>query len=219
MEAQQHEWVRIVLANDCVTQPMTDPIQLLDQYLDFQTITSNSLHQALAENALSLSKEAIDRVLKAYDSLSAFPDVAPCLKALSATSDIMSVVFSNGTDRMVSDSVKSSPDLGPHVDVFHRIVTVEAVKCYKPKPEVYHHLAKQMGKPQTRESMGEMWLVSGNSFDIVGARAVGMRAIWVNRESGDWTDKLLGGDNVGKPTATVKSLEEVLDVVKANTKA
>ena len=157
--------------------------------------------------------------MKAYDSLSAFPDVAPCLKALSATSGITAVVFSNGTDSMVSNSVKSSPDLGPHVDIFCRIVTVEEVKCYKPKPEVYHHLAEQVGKSKSRESMGEMWLVSGNPFDIVGARAVGMRAIWVNRGGGDWTDHLMGGKDVGKPTAIVKSLEEVPDVVKANSKA
>ena len=201
-----------------IAWPPADDFHPSDQYLDFQTVTSNSLHQALAESSLSLSKEAIDGVIRAYDSLSAFPDVAPCLKALSTTSGITAVVFSNGTNKMVSKSVRSSPDLSHYADVFRRIVTVEEVECYKPRPEVYHHLAEQVGKSKTREGMGEMWLVSGNPFDIVGARAVGMRAIWVNRGSSDWMDNLMGGYEVGKPTATVRSLEEVLDVVKANGK-
>lgn len=61
--------------------------------------------------------------------------------------------------------------------------------------------------------MGEMWLVSGNPFDVVGARAVGMQAIWVDRSGGGWTDQLVQGE-IGGPTAIVKSLEEVVEIVK-----
>ncbi len=147
--------------------------------------------------------------MKSYDCLSIFPDVAPALKALAHETGITPVIFSNGTNAMVTNSVKSSPDLGPFADVFKDVVTVEEARCFKPDPNVYLHLADQMGK---RAAMGEMWLVSGNPFDVVGARRVGMRALWVDRGGGGWTDRLMGGE--GGPTAVVRGLEEVLGVVK-----
>ena len=151
--------------------------------------------------------------MKAYDSLSTFPDVSPALEALADEPGITAVVFSNGTNSMVTNSVKSSPDLGPHADVFKKIVTVEEVKCFKPDPRVYYHLAEKMGKGRSKQAMSEMWLVSGNPFDVVGARAMGMQAAWVDRGEAGWTDGLMQ-DETGKPTAVVKGLGEVVDTVK-----
>ncbi len=151
--------------------------------------------------------------MKAYDSLSTFPDVSPALQALAQEPSTTAVVFSNGTDSMVTNSVKSSPELSPHASVFKDIVTVEEVKCFKPDPKVYYHLAKKMGKAETKEAMGEMWLVSGNPFDVVGARAVGMQAAWVDRAGNGWTDGLVQGEK-GRPTLIVKGLGEVLEGVK-----
>lgn len=34
--------------------------------------------------------------------------------------------------------------------------------------------------------MSKLWLISGNPFDIVGARATGMQAIWVDRVGAGW---------------------------------
>jgi len=58
-----------------------------------------------------------------------------------------------------------------------------------------------------------MWLVSGNPFDIVGARAVGMQAAWVDRAGNGWTDGLVPGAE-GRPTLVVKGLGEVVEGVK-----
>ena len=58
-----------------------------------------------------------------------------------------------------------------------------------------------------------MWLVSGNPFDVVGARAVGMQAAWVDRAGKGWQDKL-----GGEPTVVVRSLEEVADAVANHAK-
>lgn len=148
--------------------------------------------------------------MRAYDSLSIFPDVAPALTSLSKQSHIHPVVFSNGTHDMVSASVNKSPDLAPHAAVFKDIIVVEAVKRYKPDPNVYYHLAEKVGVE--RSEMGRMWLVSGNPFDVVGARLVGMQACWVDRAGNGWQDELVEGEK-GRPSAIVKSLEEVVEVV------
>ena len=114
---------------------------------------------------------------------------------------------------MVTHSVHLSADLSPHASVFTSIITVEEVRKYKPAPEVYYHLAEKVGKGKSKEEMGEMWLVSGNPFDVVGARAVGMQAVWVDRGGKGWTDGLVQGGE-GRPTAVVGGLGEVVEVVR-----
>ncbi|KAI4838117.1 haloacid dehalogenase, type II [Aureobasidium sp. EXF-8845] len=181
----------------------------MNQYEDFSKVTLRSLRHALAESSVSLEQNDIDDLMKAYDSLSIFPDVGPALEAIAKRDDVYPVVFSNGTRTMVSNSVNKSPDLSKHASTFKDIVVVEEPKRFKPTPESYAHLAKAVGKdPNSKEDMASMWLISGNPFDITGARAVGMQACWVDRAGNGWQDAMIEGD-LGKPTAIVRSLEEV----------
>lgn len=182
-------------------------------YEDFSKITRRSLQHALAESEVSLNDQDTDDLMAAYDTLSTFPDVGPALTRLQKASNIHAVVFSNGTHKMVSSSVHGSPDLGPYSSVFKDIVVVEEIKKFKPAPEVYAHLARKVGKdPESEKDMASMWLVSGNPFDVVGARAVGMKAAWVDRAGNGWQDSLIPGE-LGRPTVIVKSLEEVVEAV------
>ena len=188
-------------------------LRSLGTYEPFSSITRNSLKHTLVEHGLALDEKDTESLMKAYDSLSAFPDVGPALEALAKEVNISAVVFSNGTESMVGGSVKSSPDLKSYVSVFSQIVTVEEVKRFKPAPEVYYHLAEKVGKRKSKEEMAEIWLVSGNPFDVVGSRAVGMQAAWVDRAGNGWTDQLVQGGN-GQPTVIVKDLGEVLKAVR-----
>jgi len=154
-------------------------------------------------------------MMHAYDSLNIFPDVAAGLTTVSKTPNITAVVFSNGTAAMVGASVKKSPDLSPHAAIFKDIVVVEEVRKFKPCPEVYFHLVKQVGK--TKEQIGDVWLVSGNPFDIVGAMAVGMKTVWVDRSGAGWVDSLGEGEK-GRPSMIVKGLDEVVGAVKVHSK-
>ena len=183
----------------------------VDQYEPFSKITHRSLKNALSESNVSLDENAQNEIMRAYDSLSTFPDVKPALTALASTHGITPAVFSNGTYSMVSNSVNHSPDLSPHAQTFQQIVVVEECRKFKPAPEVYDMLGQKMGK--NKERMGEMWLISGNPFDVVGARFAGMQAAWVDRAGAGWQDELIDGEK-GRPTAIVKGLEEVVDVVR-----
>jgi len=190
----------------------------MGQYKDFSFITIQALKNALAENALELPEPELQALLKAYDSLSIFPDVARTCEKLRSTPDIHAVVFSNGTDAMVTSSVTESPDLKEHAGVFKDIVTVEEVKKFKPAPEVYYHLARKVGMdPEDKDSLARVWVVSGNPFDIVGARAVGMNSIWVNRkgDSRGWEDGLVEGETA-RPTEVVCQLHEAVVTVMSH---
>lgn len=152
--------------------------------------------------------------MHAYDSLGTFPDVLPALKQLREEQGIQPVLFSNGTHDMISRSVHQSPDLQELASIFKQIVVVEEVKRYKPAPEVYAHLARKVGKnPDSREEMGSIWLVSGNPFDIVGAKTCGLQAAWIDRAGLGWQDAL--GNESERPTAIVQDLGEVIQAIKS----
>lgn len=177
-----------------------------DQYQEFSDITRNSLGHALAEHSVELDEQAMEKLMEAYDSLSIFPDVGPALKELAKADHIECLVFSNGTKTMVTNSVQKSPELEPYSGVFKQFVTVDEVRAFKPAPKVYEYLASRTGMT---DDMGSMWLISGNPFDVTGARAVGMQAAWVDRAGNGWQDKL-----GGKPTVVVRGLEEVAAIVE-----
>ncbi|KAL8708804.1 MAG: hypothetical protein Q9220_006365 [cf. Caloplaca sp. 1 TL-2023] len=188
-----------------------DFIQMKDQYMPFSSVTRRSLDHTLSEHKVTLASTEVGSLMSAYDSLSTFPDVPPALDSINSHPHITAVVFSNGTRQMVTNSVHHSPDLAPYSKVFKDIITVEDVQKFKPHPDVYYHLAEAVGKG--REQMGDVWLVSGNPFDIVGAKAVGMKACWLDRGGGGWSDALLQGEK-GKPDMTVKELGEVVEGIK-----
>ncbi|KAJ5385191.1 hypothetical protein N7517_003102 [Penicillium concentricum] len=180
----------------------------MGRYEDFSAITRNSLLHALADNNEQLGDDNIEHLMQAYDSLSTFSDVNPALTHIVADPTIQAVIFSNGTKTMVSNSVLRSKDLAPHASVFQDIITVDEVKQYKPSKASYEHLAKQTG--QDPSQMSKLWLVSGNPFDIVGARATGMQAIWVDRVGTGWKDAMAPDL---RPTVIVHSLEHIANEI------
>ncbi|KAF2730441.1 haloacid dehalogenase [Polyplosphaeria fusca] len=185
----------------------------MEKYEPFSTITLKSLHHALSSLSLSLPSPSISTLMSSYTTLSLFPDVPPLFPALRSTPTMHPVLFSNGTHDMVHASLTQSPDLAPHADLFQDIVVVDDMpgekKRFKPVPGVYRWLCERVGK-EGRE--GEVWLVSGNAFDVVGANAVGMRTCWVDRGGGGWVDAL-GGEE-GRPTVIVKGVGEVVERVE-----
>ena len=149
--------------------------------------------------------------MEGYDSLSTFPDVLPALAKLSSLPDITPVVFSNGTKSMVSNSVYKSRDLSSQASVFRDIVTVDDVQKFKPAPETYTHLAEKVGK--SRSEMGDMWLVSGNPFDVIGARTAGMQAAWIDRVGRGWIDSAVPEKG---PTVVIRDLRDLIPAIKGN---
>ena len=179
------------------------------QYLPFSEVTRRSLEETIATAGLELTGSITSDLMHAYDSLSVFPDVPRTLDTLSSIAGVKAVIFTNGTESMASNSVNKSPDLSAHAKVFEQVVVVEAVQKFKPDPATYHHLRRRLNKQE--ESVDRIWLVSGNPFDIVGSRSLGLNAIWVDRQQSGWHDALIAGES-GRPTAIVNELQDVLKI-------
>ncbi|CAG8116855.1 unnamed protein product [Penicillium salamii] len=172
-------------------------------------LNSMGKHNFQADYKTRLNDDDMDKVMRAYDNLSTFADVKPTLTRIASDLSIQAVVFSNGTKSMVSNSVLRSEDLSPHASTFQDVITVDEIQQYKPARACYQHLARKTGRDPT--TMNDIWLVSGNPFDVVGARSTGMQAIWVDREGGGWKD---AASPDLRPTATVHSLEQVVQEIQ-----
>jgi 2-haloacid dehalogenase len=152
--------------------------------------------------------------MQAYNNLDVFPDVGGAMSQLSADTGVEAWIFSNGTQSMIVDSLVSSADLSEPVRQGvispSRVVSIDAIGVYKPDPRSYELMAKTVGCGQ--EALKNLWLVSSNPFDIVGARAFGMSAVWVDRDNTGWRDGL-GGAMGLSPTKTAKGVDEAIQTI------
>jgi len=146
----------------------------------------------------------------AYDALDTFPDVSAALASIDSAS-VDAYIFSNGTATMVDAAVRAAPGLGPHANRFKGVVTVDEISAFKPCKSTYDHLVAKEGIEGAR-----IWLVSANPFDIVGARAAGLKAAWIDRAGTGWIDRLgtVIGDLV--PDIVSSDIPEALAAIRTH---
>ena len=171
---------------------------LMRDYVDFPTCTRHALEYTDAELGADLSAEAREALLRRYTELPAYADAAPALAALSAA-DHRLYAFSNGHPDDL-DALLAHAGLN---DLLDGIVSVHAVRSFKPDPAVYAHFLEQ-----ATSTAADTWLVSGNPFDVIGARACGWSAAWVRRDPAAVFDPW-----EFEPTATITGLDELRSVL------
>ncbi|KAF9892759.1 hypothetical protein FE257_001161 [Aspergillus nanangensis] len=184
----------------------------MDRYLPFQEVTKNALQHALDTTGSQLKEWQIDDMLTAYESIATFPDVKATLDKVSQIPNASAVIFSNGTLDMLRRAIVRSPTLTHHASTFTETISVDDVKRFKPACEVYKYLAQRVGKSSAE--MEDIWLVSSNPFDAVGALNVGLKVIWVDRQKAGWTDRAMPDL---RPTVIVNDLEQVAEVIANHT--
>jgi 2-haloacid dehalogenase len=160
---------------------------LMGRYEDFWAVTEAALRYTLRRLGLPASEAQIGRLMDAYLALACFPEVPDALARLAPRPR---AILSNGSPRMLQAAVASS-GLGPHLD---HVLSVDAVKTYKPAPAVYALGPRALGVPAP-----ELLFVSSNAWDVAGAKAFGYRVAWCNRgqapeeELGLRADVVIGG--------------------------
>lgn len=143
---------------------------LAGQYLDFWTLTERALDYSFAR-VPSVDRALRAKLLDAYLRLNAFPDANAALAQLKKRG-LRLAILSNGSPRMLTAAVNAS-GLG---ELFDSVLSVDAVRVYKPRPEVYALVTDGFGvAPQ------DVAFISSNRWDVMGAAAFGFHPIWVNR--------------------------------------
>jgi 2-haloacid dehalogenase len=153
---------------------------LMGRHRDFWQLTEDGLVYGCTSLGLALTADARARLLQAYLTLAAFPDVRPGLEALRRLG-LRLAILSNGEPKMLEAAAQSAEIFG----LLDRIISVEDVKIFKPSPRVYGLAAERLGV-----SSAELRFVSSNSWDVAGAASAGLRAFWIQRSAAEPPEEL-----------------------------
>lgn len=168
---------------------------LMAHYQPFSVCTRQALAFTLNEAGIMLEQQQRDTLLAAYRTLPAFPDALGLLQRVQY-GNTRAFAFTNGEAAIASELLTNAG----LIECLDGIVSVDVLRTFKPCPRVYEHFTEV-----TDAAAGQTWLISGNPFDILGARHAGWRTAWVQRagEPFDAWDE--------QPDVTVASLAELPD--------
>ncbi len=178
--------------------------QRIEQYQDnivqlghsgYQTVARRALKYTLGLNRIEASDDEVDRLMTAWRQLSPFPEVLAALDRLKERFQL--VALSNGEPEFLQHLTENRIKFD-----FHRVISVQVVGAFKPHPGVYRRAATMLGL-----EVGQCLMVSANSFDVMGARACGMRGAFVNRY------ELPYEDTPYQPDVTVSNFTELADAL------
>lgn len=166
------------------------------KHADFWQVTGDALDFAL--DVLDISDPGLRRrLMDAYLTLHAYPDVSPALGRLKEAGFRLAVL-SNGTPKMLASAVSSAGLAGK----FDAVLSVEEAGVFKPHPRVYQLAVDRLGI-----ASGSIAFISSNGWDVYAASAFGMRTVWCNR-AGHKPERL-----PGKPGLVLPSLAELPELL------
>jgi 2-haloacid dehalogenase len=145
---------------------------LMRRYVDFDVCTLQALRHVSQALGVALDEAEERTLLDAYVHLPAFADVPGGLAKLRRAGHRL-VALTNGTLR----SARGVLENAGISDYLEAVLSVEPIATFKPDPAVYALLEKL-----TAGRAEPAWLVSGNPFDVIGAKAAGLRAAWLRRD-------------------------------------
>jgi 2-haloacid dehalogenase len=175
---------------------------LMQTYVDFSVCTAQALEFTCRFFHITLGASDRDELLAMYRTLPAYSDVEAGLKALKGL-PVRLFAFSNGHPADL-ESLLQSAGIRHH---FEDVISLFEVRTFKPNPAAYAYFHRAAGT-----GGAETWLISSNSFDVIGAIAAGMKAAWVRRSA-----EMIFDPWEFEPTVTVSMLGEIARFMDRNT--
>ena len=172
---------------------------LMQNYENFAVCTKQALDYTSIYFNAEISEKHKQNLIDSYRTLPVFEDVEEGLSRLKAAQFSL-YAFSNGSE----DAVKKLLMTAGIMKYFMGIVSTDDLRSFKPNPAVYSYFLRKSGA-----SGSNAWLISSNSFDVIGAISAGMKAAWVNRSPKTVFDPW--GIN---PTLSVNNLIDFIEQIK-----
>ena len=146
---------------------------LTGEFVPFEELARTALATAAARFAVELDP---DDVLPLLERLPPYPDARPAVERLRETG-VAWALLTNGGPEQTRALLEGA---GLADEVWH-VVSVEEVRAYKPHPTPYRRVAELLELPPERVT-----LVAAHGWDVLGARAAGLRTVWVDRVEHRW---------------------------------
>ena len=144
---------------------------VVDAYRPFDVLGDAALDLVAAQRGVGLAAGDRAAIREALLALPAHPDVLPALYRLKAAG-LRLAVLTNSTERSATAQMRRAGLTG----YFDAVLSVDAVKRYKPAREAYRYAAEAL-----KVDLGAIRLVAAHGWDVAGALAAGCRAAFVAR--------------------------------------
>lgn len=139
---------------------------LMQRYAPFSQVTREALEYCCESMKLARNTEAL---MDEYLRLACYPDVPGALDKLKPRK---LAILTNGSPDMIGPLVKNRG----MEETFDAVLSVDALKVYKPAPEVYKLAVDRLGV-----AAAAIGFVSSNGWDAAGAKSFGFSVYWINR--------------------------------------
>jgi 2-haloacid dehalogenase len=140
------------------------------QYRNLWILMEQALDDASQHFHVTVSPQTRFELCSQYLKLPIFPEAQDVLTALHNRYKL--ILLSHGTQPML-DQVVAHNNLNPLLDA---VLSVDTVQAYKPELKAYELVTQTIRLPESA-----FGYVGVNPMDIAGARAFGMKTIWLNR--------------------------------------
>ena len=146
------------------------------EHIPYRRIGEISVGYTLERAGIAHTKEEVSWLVAQIEKLKPFPDVPAAMAKLHTRYKL--AILSNG-----------DPDMLEAARAYHRIdfdhiISVAVAGAFKPHKATYTKAAEIVGL-----KMDEVLFVANHAFDCVGAKAAGMRTVFIDRRKrpfGDW---------------------------------
>lgn len=155
-------------------------------YKPFREVATAALQGLFAEPRQADSARA-DGIIDGFTELDAHPDAGPAMQRLR-DAGIRIVMLTNGSAKVTETLLERAG----FRDLVERTVTVDEVKHWKPRKEVYLHCAETVGVEPQR-----LALVAAHAWDIHGGRRAGLITAYVGRSGQAFPATMARPDIVG----------------------
>lgn len=141
------------------------------EYEDFWKITRDGLLYAAEALKVQLSPRQVDKLMRGYLELKAWPDARAALQTLK-DEGFRLAFLSNFTPRMLHAAIESAG----LEDMFEKALSTDAIRTFKPDPRAYRFAIEALSTPRDR-----ILFVPFAGWDAAGAKWFGYETFWVNR--------------------------------------
>ncbi len=139
----------------------------------FRAVASEGLRLAMVALGLSHARSDTDILTSGISRMPPFPEVVAALGELKAQGHRLCII-SNTDDDIIAGNVAQ---LGGHID---RVITAEQAQAYKPSRRIFTHAHKALGV--SKDDI--IHICASPHLDLVAARDIGFRCIWIDRGTG-----------------------------------
>ncbi len=141
---------------------------LQQQHTSYREIGQLSVRQVMDRAGIAHTDDEVRFLVAAIERLQCFPEVPQALQRLQARYRL--VVLSNGDPDMLQAASQH------HGIAFDAVISVAEANAFKPHRATYQMAARKMDVP-----IDQVLFVANHEFDCVGAKAAGMRTVFIDR--------------------------------------